>query len=91
MADTIADVTVPEGVWTDLYDATSIAVGTAVTVINKGSNSCALAISLAAPASVSVGVPLYVGPIGSTALVAVGGSGLWAYCVHGTTYLNVQE
>lgn len=91
MADTIADVLVPNAVWTDLYDETSIAVGTAVTVINKGSNPCLLAISTAAPGTTTVGVPLYVGPIGSTATVAAGENGLWAYCVNGTTSLNIQE
>ncbi len=91
MADTLADVAIPEGVWTDLYDETGIAVGTAVSVYNKGSNACLLAIKATIPSGSTLGVPLHVGPNGSYAYVAAGESGLWAYCVQGTTSLLVQD
>lgn len=91
MAVTLEDVTVAQGVWVDLYAATSIAVGTAVTVINTGSNACQIAISVAAPATTTVGIPLYAGASGSSAVVAAAQVGLWAYSPEGTSYINVQE
>lgn len=90
MADTRADVVVVEATWTDLYDATGIAVGTAVDVFNKGSNACYLAIKATTPSN-GRGMPLYVGPVGSFAHVDSGESGLWVYCPQGTTRLLVQE
>lgn len=91
MAATRSDVTVAKGVWVDLYTASGIAVGTAVTVINKGTYTCAIAISSAAPTNNSLGVPLYSGPIGNAAQVQSSEVGLWAYSPQGVSYLNVQE
>lgn len=92
MADTRTDLSIPNAVWTDLYAVTGIAVGTSVDVINKGSNAVLLAIKATTPGvNVTMGLPLYVGPIGSYAHVDAGESGLWAYCAQGTTSLLVQE
>ena len=90
MADTRDDVVVPEGVWTDLYAATTIAVGTAVSVYNKGSVSCVLATKATAPTSI-IGLPLYVGTSSNFACIDAGETGLWCYCPQGTTRLLVQE
>lgn len=91
MADTRADVAISNAVWTDLYAGSGIAVGTACSVFNKGSNACLIAISLAAPAATTTGVPLYVGAMGSYAHISAGESGLWAYCPQGATSILVQE
>lgn len=91
MAVTRSDVVVPKGVWTNLYAASGITVGVAVTVINKGVSVCNIAISSVAPASVSIGVPLYVGPVGNSADIAASEVGLWAYSAQGVAYLIVQE
>lgn len=90
MAVTTEDVVVPKGVWTDLYAGSGVAVGTAVTIINTGTNAAQLAISLAAPVSTTIGIPLYVGAIGSTALVGAAEVGLWALALDGATTINVQ-
>lgn len=91
MAVTLSDVVVPKGVWTDLYAGSGVAVGTAVTVINTGSNVVQLAIKLTAPTLAQFGVPLYPGPSGSTAQVDPSEVGLWAYSAAGVAYINVQE
>lgn len=91
MAVTIEDVIVPKGVWTDLYAGSGVPVGTAVTVINTGSVAVQLAISLAAPVSVTLGIPLYVGAVGSSAIVGAGEVGLWALSLDGIATINVQE
>ena len=90
MAATINDIVVPKGTWTDLYAASGVSVGTAVTVINTGSTDLHLAIKATAPASFPFGIPLYAGPIGSTALVGASEVGLWAYSANDTGYINVQ-
>ena len=39
MADTLPNLKIVEGVWTDIYAASGIAVGTQITVQNLGSNT----------------------------------------------------
>ena len=90
MADTLANTTVQQGVWTNLYAASGVAAGTAVTVVNVGSSPVKLAIKLTAPASTTLGLPLYSGPVGSVATVSAGETGLWAYSPDGVAYVNVQ-
>lgn len=90
MSDTRADVAIAKGVWVDLYATTGITVGTAVSVYNKGSYPCLLAVKATAPAT-GRGIPLYVGSVGSYMAVDAGESGLWAYCVDGVTSLLVQD
>ena len=93
MADTRADVVVAQATWTNLYSASSIAPGTAVSVYNKGSRPCNLMIKATTPGTnLTGGVPLFDGPVGSYAYIAAGESGLWAYCAAaGGTTLLVQE
>ena len=91
MADTRSDVTIPAATWTDLYAATTITPGTAVSIYNKGSQACQIAIAATAPSDNTMGVPLYIGAVGSYAFVNSGESGLWAYCPSHTTRLLVQE
>ena len=90
MANTRQDVAVPAGTWTDLYAGSGAAAGTAVTVYNKGTHDCRLAVGASAPASTSIGIPLYVGPVGSSQAIAAGASGLWAYSEKGSILL-VQD
>jgi len=82
MANTLPDVTLPQGVWTNLYAAASITVGTAVVLYNKGSQPFYVAISATAPTptSPSFGIPVwqYNTPAASLSIPA-GASGLWAY------------
>lgn len=91
MADTIADLNIANATWTDLYAGTSITVGTAVGIYNKGSHPCVVAIKATSPSGSTLGMPLHVGPVGSYMYVSAGESGLWAYCPQGTTQLLVQE
>lgn len=85
MADTRNDVTIPQGSWVNLYSLSGVSVGTAVSVINKGSNAFFISVQSAQPAPVTSGspkgVPVYPsGQYGSQATVAASASGLWAYC-----------
>jgi len=85
MADTRNDVPVPSKQWVDIYALSGIAVGTAVVIINKGSNSFYVSAQATSPAAVTSGapkgVPVYpCGIFGSTISVASSAAGLWAYC-----------
>lgn len=91
MADTKADLTIANATWTDLYAGASIAVGTAVSIYNKGSNACVVAIKATSPSGTTLGMPLHVGPNGSYMYVSAGESGLWAFCPQGTTSLLIQD
>jgi hypothetical protein len=92
MANTRNDVLVPQAVWTNLYASSGITVGQPVVVINKGVVSANIAVSLAAPASTTVGVPLFGGvSVGNTVSVDAGASGLWAYAISGSVPLLVQD
>lgn len=95
MAATRPDVVIQKGTWTNVYVASTIMPGTAVTVYNKGPNRCYLAISPTQPAvpstgAVPFGVPLHSGSVGSFANVGAGDTGLWVYSPFGTTIL-VQD
>lgn len=89
MADTRADIILSPSTWTDLYAATGLVIGTALFIINKGSNTCDVAIKAVAPTDTR-GLPLFAGPIGSSVQITQGESGLWAYSALGTR-LFVQE
>jgi hypothetical protein len=92
MANTKADVVCVRGVWKNVYSSASIAVGTAVTVTNKGNSNCLVAVSLAAPTDTTTGILLYTGdtPRG-TITVEAGEVGLWALVKGSSTSLLVQE
>jgi hypothetical protein len=89
VADTRADVVIPKTVWTDLYAASGIVVGTAVTIWNKGSNTCNLAVKATAPTDTR-GTPLFTDSEGNNISLTSGESGLWAYSDRGTI-LMIQE
>ena len=76
MADTRNDVTVTAKTWTDLYAGSGIAVGTKVSVVNKGSGAINLVIKSSSPSASTLGIPVL--PFMS-AYVDSGASGLWAY------------
>lgn len=90
MADTRADVVIPAKTWVNLYTATGITLGLAISIYNKGSNYCLLAIKATAPSTTTTGFPVYAGPVGSYASIPVSQTGLWAYSEQGTILL-VQE
>lgn len=97
MANTRNDVAVTQGVWIDLFAGSGITVGTACSVINKGSNAFFVVIAPTAPAvptsGTPKGMPCYpMGQYGSLINVATGASGLWAYCeLNGGSITLVQE
>lgn len=87
MADTRNDVTIPKGVWVDLFAGSGVTVGTVCTIYNKGSNPIFVSVSATAPAVPTTGspkgVPLYVGGSPETRItMPTGTSGLWGYCVN---------
>ena len=91
MANTRADTIIPPNTWVNLYGGSNPAVGTAVDVWNKGSCTINIAISASAPASTTVGVPLYAGAVGYLN-VSSGEAGLWAYNPNPFNgYVLVQE
>lgn len=91
MALTRPDTILPKGVWVDLYDASGIPVGTAVSIYNKSIFPCMLYVKDTAPTDTSGGIPLYGGgSSGSFAAVASGEVGLWAYSPNGASLL-IQE
>ena len=82
MADSVNDVVVPANTWLDLYAATGITVGTAVTVYNKGTQAGQLAIKATTPgANIAIGVPVYAGDSAKSSVsVPASASGAWFYC-----------
>jgi hypothetical protein len=91
MAVTRINVSVPMGVWTDLYAASGIAVGTEVMLFNKDGMIVNVAASLAAPTTVK-GIPLYAFTAASDPLdIPPGEPGLWAFSPVGTATILVQE
>lgn len=89
MADTRPSITLPAGVWVDVYTTSGIPVGTAINIWNIGIEACILAIKSTIPTD-ERGVPLWSGAIGSSIQLTQGETGLWAKSVDGT-YLTVQE
>jgi hypothetical protein len=90
MADTRSDVAVPAGVWTDLYAGSTITVGTAVDLFNKGSYPANICVKATIPSGISIGIPIEVGAGHNYLHVTAGESGLWAYSASGTSIL-VQD
>jgi hypothetical protein len=90
LADTRADIKIPAGTWVNLYTASTITVGTAVSVYNKGSNPCNLVIKATQPSVTTMGMPLGVGYTGNYAAVPANQTGLWCYSDLGS-FVLVQE
>lgn len=91
MAVTRVNVSIPQGVWTDLYAASGIVVGTEVTIYQKTSLQVKIAASALAPTTVE-GITLN-SPTDPSDPVAIppGEPGLWAFCANGTAVILVQE
>lgn len=91
MAVTRVNIVIPQGVWTDLYAASGIAVGTEVTIYKVTSNLLKLAASALAPTTVE-GV-LIPGPTNPNDPVDIppGEPGLWAFSPNGSATILVQE
>ena len=91
MAVTRADITITQGVWTNLYAASGIAVGTEVEVFNKGTYAIKVAVSATQPVSEN-GIFLFTFTDGDDPLqIPPGEPGLWALCSSGDGRLLVQE
>lgn len=93
MSDTRPDITIPKEVWTNLYTASGITVGTSVSVTNKGSTPFYVTIQASAPSVTPVpkGIPAYVGSSGNTVVISTGASGAWAFSPQFSTIALVQE
>lgn len=91
MAVTRVNVSIPQGVWTDLYAASGIAVGTEVTIYQKTSLQVKIAASALAPTTVD-GITLN-SPTDPSDPVEIppGEPGLWAFCATGSAVILVQE
>lgn len=76
MAATRSDIPLPAGTWVNLNVVSGIAVGTVVTIYNKGSQPILIAQSSSAPLSSSLGIPVVVN---GSLPVATGALALWAY------------
>jgi hypothetical protein len=91
MAVTRVNVSIPMGVWTNLYAASGIAVGTEVMLFNKDGMIVKIAASLAAPTTVD-GFLLYAFTAANEPLdIPPGEPGLWAYSPIGTATILIQE
>lgn len=94
MTDSKSDVAVVKGTWLNLYAASGIAVGTAVTVINKGSQPVYVAVSASAPAvpvGTPKGFPLYVGEHSTPLAIPSAVSGLWCFSQQFNGAVLVQD
>lgn len=79
MSDTIPDITAPLNDWVDVYDETSITVGTELVVTNKSTYPILLYINASEPAAtVTDGEVLDSSGIYSRLTIDAGESGLWA-------------
>ena len=84
----MANVTLPAGVWVDLYDATGFTVGAQIETLNITPNDVRLAYSAATPVVADNHVPLLFGR--GSARNTSGDPGAWALCVAGGA-IDVQE
>lgn len=93
MADSRADISIPKGAWLNLYTASGITVGTACTIVNKGSTPFYVAIAATAPSITTVpkGLPLFAGAESNMCSAPSGASGLWAFAQQFDALVLVQE
>lgn len=87
MSDTIPNVPLPAGEWVDLYDATSITIGTQIAAQNLKHTYVRLGTQATEPVNTD-GFNLL--PPYKTALNDAGDSGAWAYSNEGGL-LSVRE
>lgn len=87
MATSLTPVTLPPGIWVDLYAATGIVLGTQLTTQNTGSSPAQLSESLAEPISTTGRNNINVDDFLKSAVTPVG---VWAISRLGTI-LQVEE
>ena len=87
MSDTLPNVTVSERVWTNIYAATGITVGTQILVQNIGSCDVYLTSQAAAPTDDTAH---QIVKRGQFALNDPDDAGAWAYCQGCDGLLNVR-
>ena len=88
MADTLPNVTLVAGVWTDLYAATGITVGNQILIQNLGNNPIYLHANAVAPVPSDGFKSL---PPTREAVNSTGDAGAWALSNVVDTILNVAE
>lgn len=90
MADTLPNITIPPGVWVDLYTLSGIAVGTKITVENTGAADVYLAVQATQPATdhTEYNILKRTGPKMTN---SAGDSGAWAFCPNDGSQVNVSE
>jgi len=91
MADTLPNITVPEGEWIDLYALTGVAVGTAVVVDNIGAADVYLAKQAAQPATDHDAYNIVRRWPSVPFDVCEGEAGLWAFCPNQEGKVNMRE
>ena len=87
MADTLLNVSLPSGVWVDLYSSTGIAVGTKIQVQNLSHNTVNLYSAATAPAG-NYGNNII--SRGEQAVNESGDNGAWALCKGSEGLVNVK-
>lgn len=91
MAVTRVNITIPQGVWTELYAASGIAVGTELAIYKKTSTSVRIVSSATMPTTVE-GIPLVAPTDPSKPLeIPPGEPGIWAYSDNGSSILLIRE
>lgn len=90
MTDTLPNITLPQNAWVDLYDATGIEVGTALSIENIGSHDIYVAVQADEPSAEPTAYNVINRKNGVRLQNNEGDSGAWAYCQAAGAKLNVQ-
>lgn len=90
MADTLDNVPLPANVWVDLYAATGLAVGVALSAQNVGTTDVRLAVQAAQPPADHDGYVIIQRDPGLFFRNNIGDAGAWALSPHADGKLNVQ-
>lgn len=90
MAENLPHIPLPSGIWVDLYDATSITVGTRIEVENVGVCDVKLSSSAAQPAPDTEGYNL-LRREGQRLSNTFGDLGAWALCPNQDGKVSVRE
>tara|TARA_R100001594_G_scaffold53735_1_gene87267 strand:- start:7506 stop:7784 length:279 start_codon:yes stop_codon:yes gene_type:complete len=92
MAETKQDIHIEKGVWTSLNTAGGVAIGTAFSVLNKGSTEVLLAEKSTQPTdSERLGIPLTTmnSPYANVEILS-GSLEVWAKAVKSSSVLNIS-
>lgn len=88
MADTIADVTINSDAYYDVNALSSVVVGTAIAIQNKGNHAVYVQIQVAQPSASSTdGVILY---SKESLQIDAAANNVWAKAAHGFVRINVD-